>query len=154
MTSNTKARDASFDELATTDDESGEGLARRVAGTAGGAVASAGGAVATAVGTAAGVVAGTAGTVKDQLPQAVEVGSRIVDTTGEVANRAAERLKTEPEDRLVAGSTFLFGVALGLFIAGSPRVLVGLALAPAVALGLAFAERHPAKISTGSSSHA
>ena len=114
----------------------GPGLPRRVVSSAG-----------AAAGTAAGIVAGTAGVVRDQLPQAVEVGSRIVDTTGQVATRAAERLQTEPEDRLVAGSTFLFGVALGLFIAGAPRVMVGLALAPAVAMGLAFAERRPAAVS-------
>jgi hypothetical protein len=121
------------------------------AGTAAGAVEAAASAASSAASTVASVassaadaVAGTADAVRVQIPQAVEAGSRIADTTGRAASVAAERLRTEPEDRLVAGSTFMFGVSLGLFIAGAPRVLVGLALAPAVAMGLAVVDRRPA----------
>jgi hypothetical protein len=121
------------------------------AGTAAGAVEAAASAATSAASTAASVagsaadaLADTADAVREQLPQAVEAGSKIADTTGRAASVAAERLRTEPEDRLIAGSTFMFGVSLGLFIAGAPRVLVGLALAPAVAMGLAVMERQPA----------
>ncbi len=111
--------------------------------SAGGPIGQAGRTVAHAVSGVAGAVAGTAQLAREQLPQVMEQGGRMADTTAQVAAVTADRLRHQPDEPLTLGSSFMFGVALGLFIAGAPRLIVGLALTPALAMGATLLERRP-----------
>jgi hypothetical protein len=52
------------------------------------------------------------------------------------------------DERVAAGVTLSLGLAIGMLIGGAPRLLIALALAPLVAMGLVLADRQatPAKV--------
>ena len=79
-------------------------------------------------------VAAVAGTAADRLPEAVESAQRAADET-------ARALGELPDRTLVLGTTFSLGVGTGLFLSGSNRVLVLLALMPAVAMAATLVAR-------------
>ena len=75
-----------------------------------------------------------AGEVANRLPAAAA-------TTREALDEASRQMEAAPTDVLVAGTSLSAGVALGLLLGGSPRMLVALALIPAAAMGATLLER-------------
>jgi hypothetical protein len=75
-----------------------------------------------------------AGEVANRLPAAAA-------TTREAIDEASRQMEAAPTDVLVAGTSLSVGVALGLLLGGSPRLLVALALIPAAAMGATLLER-------------
>lgn len=45
------------------------------------------------------------------------------------------------DERIAAGVTLSLGLAIGMLLGGAPRLLIALALAPLVAMGLVLADR-------------
>ena len=62
-------------------------------------------------------------------------------TTREAIDEASRQMEAAPTDVLVAGTSLSIGVALGLLLGGSPRLLVALALIPGAAMGATLLER-------------
>jgi hypothetical protein len=75
-----------------------------------------------------------AGEVANRLPAAAA-------TTREAIDEASRQMEAAPTDVLVAATSLSVGVALGLLLGGSPRLLVALALIPAAAMGATLLER-------------
>jgi hypothetical protein len=75
-----------------------------------------------------------AGEVANRLPAAAA-------TTREAIDEASRQMEAAPTDVLIAGTSLSVGVALGLLLGGSPRLLVALALIPAAAMGATLLER-------------
>jgi hypothetical protein len=112
----------------------------------GGSAAEAGGPDAVAVarevagraGEMAGEVAGRAGEV------AGEVASRLpaaAATTRDAISTAQMRMESTSDEMLTNGTMLSLGVALGLLLGGSNRLLVALALIPAAAMGATLIDR-------------
>lgn len=74
-------------------------------------------------------------TVAARLPEAAA-------TTRAVVDQAARRIESGSDEMLNAGATLSLGFALGLFIGGANRILVVLALIPAVAMSLTLLDRN------------
>jgi hypothetical protein len=79
-------------------------------------------------------VRGAAETVASRLPEAAA-------TTRAAVDEAARRIETGSDEMLTTGATLSLGVAVGLLIGGASRLLVVLALIPAVAMGLTLLDR-------------
>jgi hypothetical protein len=75
-----------------------------------------------------------AGEMANRLPAAAA-------TTREAIDEASRQMESAPTDVLIAGTSLSVGVALGLLLGGSPRLLVALALIPAAAMGATLLER-------------
>jgi hypothetical protein len=69
-----------------------------------------------------------------QMPQ-------VMDTASAALNETARRLESSPDDVLTAGAALSTGVAIGLYIAGAPRILVSAAALPAIAMGWTLLSR-------------
>lgn len=76
----------------------------------------------------------TASEAVARLPEAAQVTRGAV----EEANRA---MRTGSDEMLTAGTTLSVGLALGLLLGGSNRLLVILALIPAAAMGFTLFDR-------------
>ena len=101
---------------------------------------------------------GERGFVADLPANARQVADAASAAAGEMANRlpaaaastrealgeASRQMESAPTDVLIAGTSLSVGVALGLLLGGSPRLLVALALIPAAAMGAALMERRNA----------
>ena len=83
---------------------------------------------------AAGRVMSVAGSAADRLPGAV-ASAQVA------ATETVQALDTLPDRTLVLGTTFSLGVGTGLFLSGSNRMLVLLALMPAVAMAATLVAR-------------
>lgn len=95
------------------------------------------GAVGTVVSTAqsaAGKVADVAGTAAERLPAAMA-------TAQSVAGETQRTLDTLPNQALILGTSFSLGLAVGMFVTGTNRLLVLLALAPAAAMAATLVGR-------------
>ena len=75
-----------------------------------------------------------AGEVANRLPAAAA-------TTREALGEASRQIEAAPTDVLMAGTTLSVGVAIGLLLGGSNRLLVAMALIPAAAMGATLLER-------------
>ena len=93
-----------------------------------------GGAVLSATQDAAGAARMTAERAAARLPDAV-AGVQVA------ATETQRRLEEMPNQALVIGTSFSLGLAVGLFISGANRLLVTLALAPAVAMAMTISGR-------------
>lgn len=80
------------------------------------------------------VASTAAGEVANRLPAAAA-------TTREAIGQASRQIESAPTDVLMAGTSLSIGVALGLLIGGSNRLLVAMALIPAAAMGATLLER-------------
>jgi hypothetical protein len=69
-----------------------------------------------------------------QMPQ-------VMDTASNALNETARRLESSPDDVLTTGAALSTGVAIGLYIGGAPRILVSLAMLPAIAMGWTLLSR-------------
>jgi ElaB/YqjD/DUF883 family membrane-anchored ribosome-binding protein len=87
-----------------------------------------------AVGSAAGSVQSLAADTADRVPEAVETARSVVERTDKT-------LRSGSDTTLAIGAALSFGVALGLLIGGSNRILVAAALAPAGVMVLDLYER-------------
>jgi hypothetical protein len=76
---------------------------------------------------AAGTVRAVAGTAAERLPSAVAQAQSTVDDTARVLNQW-------PDQRLVVGTSFSIGLGVGMFLSGTNRLLVAVALIPAAAM--------------------
>ena len=79
-------------------------------------------------------VRGAAETVAARLPDAAAQTRAAVD-------EAARRIETGSDEMLTAGTTFSLGLAVGMLVGGTPRILVALALIPAAAMGMTLLAR-------------
>jgi hypothetical protein len=106
-------------------------------GTSGGVgqrVGDAAAAVRGAAGQATHVAGDVAGEVANRLPAAAA-------TTREVVTVAQQQIASSSDEMLTAGTMLSLGVALGLLLAGSSRLLVAVALIPAAAMGATLIDR-------------
>lgn len=87
------------------------------------------------VGDVAANVRGAAETVAARIPDAAAQTRAVVD-------EAARRMETGSDEMLTAGTTLSLGLAIGMLVAGAPRLLVALALIPAAAMGLTLLDRN------------
>ena len=62
-------------------------------------------------------------------------------TTRDVVGVAQRQIESSSDEMLTAGTMFSLGVALGLLLAGSSRLLVAIALIPAAAMGATLIDR-------------
>ncbi len=83
---------------------------------------------------AAGRVGAVAGDVATRIPDAAAATRAAADETSRV-------LGHYPDDELMLGAAFSLGIGAGMFLAGTNRALVMLALAPAIAMGMTLAGR-------------
>jgi hypothetical protein len=86
---------------------------------------------------AVGVMSGVrdaAGTVAERLPEAAAVTRATVD-------EATRRMEAGSDQTLIVGTAMSFGFAAGLLVGGAPRLLVTVALVPAVAMGMTLIDR-------------
>jgi hypothetical protein len=83
---------------------------------------------------AAGTVLGVANEAMSHLPEAAA-------TTRDTLAEASRTIRTSSDESLSAGTLVSFGFALGLLVGGANRLLVLLALVPAVAMGLTLLDR-------------
>jgi hypothetical protein len=65
----------------------------------------------------------------------------VMETASSALNESARRLDESPDDVLRIGAALSTGVALGLYIGGANRILVTLAMIPAVAMGFTLLGR-------------
>ena len=80
--------------------------------------------------------------LKDRAPEMMASSRTAIDD----ANR---RLQGEPDEALWMGGTFSVGLGVGLFMAGAPRLLVLLAIAPALAVAATLVGRHGGQTELG-----
>ena len=80
------------------------------------------------------VAEAAAGEVANRLPAAAA-------TTREAIGEASRQIEAAPTDVLMAGTSLSVGVAIGLLLGGSNRLLVAMALIPAAAMGATLVER-------------
>ncbi len=93
--------------------------------------------MAQATGAAHGVVDTARGAASDivaQLPGAAAQTKAAVD-------EATRQMQSTSDVVLTLGSTFAFGVTLGLFLSGTNRLAVAVALVPAVAMAMTVVDR-------------
>ncbi len=76
----------------------------------------------------------------------------VASTAQDAARDTQRRLDAMPNQALLVGTSFSIGAAAGLFIGGSNRLLVVLALAPAAAMALTMMNRGDAEASESRSS--
>jgi hypothetical protein len=79
-------------------------------------------------------VRSAAETVAERLPAAV-------DTAQGAVNETAARLDELPNQALVVGTSFSLGLGVGMFLTGTNRLLVLLALVPAAAMAATLVGR-------------
>ncbi len=84
--------------------------------------------------TAAERVGAAASDVAARIPQAAAATKAAADETSRV-------LEQYPDERLMLGAAFSLGLGAGLFLVGASRIMVLLALAPALAMGITLAGR-------------
>ncbi len=65
----------------------------------------------------------------------------VMETASSALNESARRLDESPDDVLRIGAALSTGIALGLYIGGANRILVTLAMIPAVAMGFTLLGR-------------
>jgi hypothetical protein len=65
----------------------------------------------------------------------------VMGTASSALNESARRLEESPDDVLRIGTALSTGIALGLYIGGANRILVTLAMIPAVAMGFTLLGR-------------
>ena len=79
-------------------------------------------------------VGAAAGDVAARIPDAAAATKAAADETSRV-------LGSYPDERLMLGAAFSLGLGAGMFLVGTNRIMVLLALAPAVAMGITLAGR-------------
>jgi len=65
----------------------------------------------------------------------------VMDTASSALNESARRLEESPDEMLTIGAALSTGIALGLYIGGANRILVTLAMIPAIAMGFTLLGR-------------
>ena len=65
----------------------------------------------------------------------------VMDTASVALSRSARGLDESPDEMLSIGAALSTGIALGLYVAGANRLLVALAMIPALAMGFTLLGR-------------
>ena len=97
---------------------------------------------------ARGAVEGARSAAEGARDVAGEIVTRLPDasaSTREVVGQANVQMQASSNETLIAGASLSVGVAIGLWAAGSSRVLVLMALIPAAAMGSTLLERRSAQ---------
>lgn len=87
-----------------------------------------------AAGSAAGSIQAMASDTAERVPEAVETARSVLERTDKT-------LRSGSDTTVAIGAALSFGVAMGLLIGGSNRLLVAAALAPAGVMALDLYER-------------
>jgi len=77
----------------------------------------------------------------DAIDRASAQMPQMRDTASAALSETARRLESSPDDVLTMGAALSTGVAVGLYIGGAPRILVSLAMLPAIAMGWTLLSR-------------
>jgi hypothetical protein len=77
----------------------------------------------------------------DAIDRASAQMPAVMETASSALNESARRLEQSPDDVLTIGAALSTGIALGLYIGGANRILVTLAMIPAVAMGFTLLGR-------------
>jgi hypothetical protein len=77
----------------------------------------------------------------DAIDRASAQMPAVMETASSALNESARRLDESPDDVLTIGAALSTGIALGLYIGGANRILVTLAMIPAVAMGFTLLGR-------------
>lgn len=72
--------------------------------------------------------------VVNQLPAAADTGRQWMD-------QATRQMQSSSDEMLMAGAALTAGLALGLFVTGTNRLAVALAMVPAIAMGATLMDR-------------
>jgi hypothetical protein len=80
------------------------------------------------------------------VPETVD---RAAATTGRMLGEAQRTVRDGSDAALLAGSWMTAGLALGLLVGRAPRLIVAVALVPAVALGMALVDRRSGRLVAG-----
>jgi len=97
---------------------------------------------------ARGAVEGARTAAEGARDVAGEIVTRLPDaaaSTRVVVGQANDQIQASSNETLIAGTSLSVGVAIGLWAAGSSRVLVLMALIPAAAMGSTLLERRSAQ---------
>jgi hypothetical protein len=97
-------------------------------------LAEAGDSIGTTLGSAAENVRGLAASTADRVPEAAA-------TARDMLAEADRQMRGGSDEMLAAGATLSTGIAVGLLVGGAHRMLVALAMVPAVAMGMTLLER-------------
>ncbi|HEX8939343.1 MAG TPA: hypothetical protein VF763_04190 [Candidatus Limnocylindrales bacterium] len=96
----------------------------------------------------AGAAGGVSGTAKAAMGTAREAAQNVAsqlpaatDTARAAMDEASRRMEASSDEMLTVGAALAFGVTIGLFISGTNRLAVALALVPAVAMGATLMDR-------------
>lgn len=98
--------------------------------------------------TALGAVQGAVHEVRGALVGAGRSVPAVVGASRSAIGDLYRVIDSGSDERIAAGVTLSLGLAIGMLIGGAPRLLIALALAPLVAMGLVLADRQaaPAKV--------
>jgi hypothetical protein len=77
----------------------------------------------------------------DAIDRASAQMPAVMETASSALNESARRLEESPDNVLTIGAALSTGIALGLYIGGANRILVTLAMIPAVAMGFTLLGR-------------
>jgi hypothetical protein len=80
------------------------------------------------------MMAGAQERIKAGVGKAAEAMPDAMASAQSAARDTQRRLDSMPDDNLLAGASFSLGLAIGLFVSGSSRLLVALTLVPAAAM--------------------
>lgn len=93
--------------------------------------------------TAQGAAQATADAVRSAAETAAERLPSAMSTAQEVASGTATTLDELPDQALIIGTSFSLGLGIGLFLTGTHRLFVLIALAPAAAMAATLLNRDP-----------
>jgi hypothetical protein len=101
-----------------------------------------------ATGGASSAMSGAAQTARDMAGQAASMAGEVANrmpaataTAQQAIGVAQRQIESSSDEMLTAGTMFSLGIALGLLLAGSSRLLVAVALIPAAAMGATLIDR-------------
>jgi hypothetical protein len=80
------------------------------------------------------MMAGTQERIRAGVGKAAEAMPDAMATAHSAARESRRRLDQMSDDNLLAGASFSLGLAIGLFVSGTSRLLVALTLVPAAAM--------------------
>ena len=81
-----------------------------------------------------GAVRATADSVGERVPE-------VIETVQTNARQGLDTMRSWPEPTRKLAATFSVGLGIGLAVAGAPRVIVAVALVPALVVGGMYASR-------------
>ena len=97
------------------------------------------------------MMAGAQERIKAGVGKAAEAMPDAMASAQSAARDTQRRLDSMSDDNLLAGASFSLGLAIGLFVSGSSRLLVALTLVPAAAMLSSLMNREREAAASGES---